>query len=73
MVCEVAAGVYDWQLVPRKLTSNRQPRIGSVPADLALGKNSSASNGSVEVVGTVSGGTGLTALGSVAAGSVMAS
>uniref|UniRef100_A0A6N2ME06 Protein RER1 n=1 Tax=Salix viminalis TaxID=40686 RepID=A0A6N2ME06_SALVM len=72
IVCEAAAGVYDWQPVPKKHTSNRQPKIGSVPADLVLGKDSSASNGkSAEAVGNVSGGTDLTALGSVAAGSAM--
>ncbi|KAJ6691260.1 hypothetical protein OIU74_015869 [Salix koriyanagi] len=72
MVCEAAAGVYDWQPAPRKHTSNRQPKIGSVPAALGLGKDSSVSNGkSVEAVGNVSGGTGLTVLGSVAAGSIM--
>ncbi|KAJ6693768.1 hypothetical protein OIU85_004538 [Salix viminalis] len=73
MVCEAATGVYDWQPVPKKQTSNRQPKIGSVPTDLALGNDSSTSNGkSVEAVGKVSGGTDLTALGSVAAGSTMA-
>ncbi|KAJ6370149.1 hypothetical protein OIU76_028426 [Salix suchowensis] len=72
MVCEAAAGVYDWQPVPKKHTSNRQPKIGLVPADLALGKDNSTSNDkSVEAVGNVSGGADLTALGSVATGSVV--
>ncbi|KAJ6365129.1 hypothetical protein OIU76_029992 [Salix suchowensis] len=72
MIYEAATGVYDWQPVPKKHTSNRQPKIGSVPVDLALGKDSSTSNGiSVEAVCNVSGGTDLTALGSVAAGSAM--
>ncbi|KAJ6739064.1 hypothetical protein OIU74_003928 [Salix koriyanagi] len=72
MIYEAVTGVYDWQPVPKKHTSNRQPKIGSVPADLALGKDNSTSNGiSLEAVGNVSGGTDLTALGSVAAGSAM--
>ncbi|KAJ6423539.1 hypothetical protein OIU84_024495 [Salix udensis] len=73
MVCEAATGVHDWQPVPKKHTSNRQPKIGSgIPADLALGKDSSTSKGkSIEAVGNVSGATDLTALGSVAAGSAM--
>ncbi|KAJ6770275.1 hypothetical protein OIU79_021011 [Salix purpurea] len=72
MVCEAATGVYDWQPVSKKHTSNRQPKIGSVSAALALGKDSSTSKGkSVEVVGNVSGGIDLTALGSDAAGSAM--
>ncbi|KAJ6377603.1 hypothetical protein OIU76_026557 [Salix suchowensis] len=34
------AGVYDWQPVPRKLTSNRQPKLGlGSPSGLASGKD----------------------------------
>ncbi|KAJ6371558.1 hypothetical protein OIU77_001963 [Salix suchowensis] len=41
-------------------------------AALGLGKDNSVSNGkSIEAVGNVSGGTGLTVLGSVAAGSII--
>ncbi|KAJ6683714.1 hypothetical protein OIU85_007410 [Salix viminalis] len=71
MVCEAAT---DWEPVPKKLISNRQPKmkaIGSGPAEgSALGKVSAAAKGkSVEAAGIGSVDTGLMASGSVSAGS----
>ncbi|KAJ6766092.1 hypothetical protein OIU79_022123 [Salix purpurea] len=58
------AATHDWQPVPKKHTSNRQPKISSVLAALALRKGKSAA-----AVGTVSGGTDLSVLDSNAVGS----
>ncbi|KAJ6740514.1 hypothetical protein OIU79_000604 [Salix purpurea] len=67
------ASADDWQPVPRKHTSNRQPKSGSGnPQNLALSKASVASKGKmVEAVGNESVDNGLLASGSMAAGSSM--
>ncbi|KAJ6418357.1 hypothetical protein OIU84_001685 [Salix udensis] len=63
----------DWQLVPRKHTSNRQSKSGSGnPQNLALGKASAASKRKMfEAVGNASIDADLMASGSIAAGSSM--
>ncbi|KAJ6417114.1 hypothetical protein OIU84_002918 [Salix udensis] len=65
------ASADDWQLVPRKHTSNKQPKSGpGNPPNLALGKASVASKEKMgEAVGNESVDNGLLVSGSMAAGS----
>ncbi|KAJ6290111.1 hypothetical protein OIU78_025933 [Salix suchowensis] len=64
MVCEAASGLQDWQPVPKKHTSNRQPKISSDLTALTLQQGKS-----VAEVGYATGGADLSGMGGNAAGS----
>ena len=77
MVYEAASAVHVWEPVPKKHTSNRQPKLKAIGSGIpaagsALGKDSAAAKGkSVEAVGFGSVDTGLMVSGSVSAGSTL--